>query len=498
VANRRILSLLIIVLLVASGLAIYFFFQTKDNEAPIIKELEWKPTRTVNDKVYDGTITFMVEDESSIINATLEFIPTIYSHLPREAFPNETARVLNLVPVDGKFDGPREEFSVDVKNITGGREYDINAFAKDAAGNISNATLTTSYIREFENLGKQLYDKGIKIGIVYGLIPDSRQWDPYLELGGSVRPLLGYYGTNSTKDLIVTEKHMDWMSGHGINFILDVWSGRDIRDDFFKEAVSKLEIFKTSGMKFGISYVTQWSFFGNPDFGINMTDPRNIQILKEDLSYLKEEYFDHSAYLKIDGKPFFTIYGNGGMYGNVSGGLEEVYKFMKDNFGLQLYMVSDLGGPEVDENWGNSGGEATATPMRDLAPFFDAMITGLWIGSSEPWGSFENYLKSGFDYWYPWSIGHKLDYIPFISPGFSMKYTPWHPPEMRDTDPMNVPRTVELWKKRLVISIPYSDTFGIMVGDFNNIMENQHIEPTTQEGFEYLKAMKEVLEGFLK
>jgi len=43
------------------------------------------------------------------------------------------------------------------------------------------------------------------------------------------------------------------------------------------------------------------------------------------------------------------------------------------------------------------------------------------------------------------------------------------------------------------MSVPYSNTFGIMVGDFNNVFEAGHIEPTVQEGFEYLKAMKEVL-----
>ena len=83
---------------------------------------------------------------------------------------------------------------------------------------------------------------------------------------------------------------MGWMSGHGINFIVNIWSGKelegDIRDKVFKEAISTLDIFKTGGMKFGILYESHWRFIGEEIPGINMSNPRNVQILKDDLSYL--------------------------------------------------------------------------------------------------------------------------------------------------------------------------------------------------------------------
>jgi hypothetical protein len=52
-------------------------------------------------------------------------------------------------------------------------------------------------------------------------------------------------------------------------------------------------------------------------------------------------------------------------------------------------------------------------------------------------------------------------------------------------------------EKRIEIAVPYSNTFGIMVEDFNNLTDNAHIEPTVQEDFDYLKAMKEVLTKYL-
>jgi len=473
--------------------------------APSIFNMSWFPLDVRNDKVYSIKVAFEAEDltigseSPGISDAELEFIPVEYTHLPKEAFPEDNIREYELTPSDGSYGNVSENFAINITDITGGREYEVRVTVTDNDGNERVENFKTPYIREFENLGRQLYEKGVKVGILYGLITEDWVWDRYLELGGPYRPLLGYYATNSTRDIIIAERHMDWMSGHGINFIINLWSGLDDpgfreRDEFFKEAISKMDIFRTGGMKFGIVYESHWRFIGDPNLGINMSDPRNIQILKEDLSYLKINYFDHPSCLRIDGKPLFYIWGNGGMYGNITGGLEDVYKFMEENYGIQLYMVSDLGGPEVDENWGNSGGGTTATPMKDLAPLFDAMMTGVWLQPySKQWGTYENYSETGFKYWYNFSLRNDLDHIPFVIPGASAKYTSWHPPEMREVDPSNVPRTIELWKKRIELAISYSNTFGFMVGDFNNLFENCHLEPTVQEGFAYLEAMKEVL-----
>src|SRR3990170_7495499 len=108
--ERRFLSILFVVLMVVFGFGVYYFQYIVDDEPPTIENMEWKPVRIVNDKVYDGTVTFKVRDEKSIIvEASLIFIPKVYSHLPREAFPNETARLFNLTPVDERFDETTEE-----------------------------------------------------------------------------------------------------------------------------------------------------------------------------------------------------------------------------------------------------------------------------------------------------------------------------------------------------------------------------------------------------
>jgi len=469
-----------------------------------IGNFTWTPTKIVNDKVYEVSVFIRAKSLRGILPSKLYWIPINYTQFPLEvqlrAFPNETVREFDLIPVNENL----IESHITIKDFKGGREYLVTANITDKTGNVITER-KIPYIREFENLGKRLYEKGTKIGIVYGLITKQHEWDDYIELGGPYEPLLGYYVLNSTstENLMVIERHMDWMSGHGINFILDIWSGKesegDIRDRVFKEAISTLEMFKAGGMKFGILYESHWRFVDAFE-GINMSDPRNIQILKEDLSYLKENYFGHPAYLKIEEKPFFHIYGNDGMYGNIISGLEEVYKFMKENYGIQLYMLSSHAIPEVNEDWrGPSeprGIKVDNPSVKELAYLFDAMVTG---GAPTPdyaeFGSYEDYLEMGYRYWYNFSLRNELDFIPLAIPGYSRKYCPWHSPEVREKDLGAVPRSIELWKERLIMSIPYSNTFGMMVGDWNDFTENARLEPSTQqgEGFEYLEAMKDIL-----
>lgn len=50
-------------------------------------------------------------------------------------------------------------FSGEFFNLKVGREYLIEAIPKDLAGNVSSEERKTTNIREFENLGKELYER---------------------------------------------------------------------------------------------------------------------------------------------------------------------------------------------------------------------------------------------------------------------------------------------------------------------------------------------------
>ena len=191
---------------------------------PSIDNLNWTPTRENLDKIYDINVTFVARDDKTTISyAELHFIPVEYTYMiekygmrPEDypkVFPPDKERDFVLTPVDGKFDSLEERFSVPIKDIVGGREYRIVALVRDSAGNERIVEVKTPYIRQFENFGKQLYDKGIIVMANYfPLYPSPHSWKPLEPM--AVHPLLGKYDVT---DEIVIYKHIDWATGHGIN-----------------------------------------------------------------------------------------------------------------------------------------------------------------------------------------------------------------------------------------------------------------------------------------
>jgi hypothetical protein len=58
-------------------------------------------------------------------------------------------------------------FSVDLEDLKGGREYIVKARVEDVAGSEKIVEVRTPYIRQFENLGEELYDKEVLVGASY-------------------------------------------------------------------------------------------------------------------------------------------------------------------------------------------------------------------------------------------------------------------------------------------------------------------------------------------
>jgi len=87
-------------------------------------EVSWEPEKVVWDKIYDIKVHIVAQDDKTpIANVTLKFIPVEYKYFITEygmrpedyskAFPPDKERVMNLTPLDGKFDELKEEFAAD-------------------------------------------------------------------------------------------------------------------------------------------------------------------------------------------------------------------------------------------------------------------------------------------------------------------------------------------------------------------------------------------------
>jgi hypothetical protein len=112
-----------------------------DTTPLVIQDLRWKPTRVINDKVYAGKVSLIAWDMDSYVESiTVDLVPVQYSHLPKEAFPQEDTESFASRPAR-RVAG----FEQEVRHIKGGREYEIRVTSKDARGNVATASLTTPW-----------------------------------------------------------------------------------------------------------------------------------------------------------------------------------------------------------------------------------------------------------------------------------------------------------------------------------------------------------------
>jgi hypothetical protein len=98
-------------------------------------------------------------------------------------------------------------------------------------------------------------------------------------------------GTYSSKNTLVINKHIDWATGHVIDLFFVQWSGRDYQDEAFKNYFLDADLVKRGDIKFAVLYETIWRL-KNSNPGWDLSDPENIKILDDDISYLSGIYFN--------------------------------------------------------------------------------------------------------------------------------------------------------------------------------------------------------------
>jgi archaellum component FlaC len=465
---------------------------------PLILNFGWKPTKVINDKIHDINISFEVASplnslkEVEVMLIPLEYRYFITKYGMREedyhkVFPKEEVRSIKIKPRNLE----REMFSVDFEDLKGGREYIVRARVEDVAGSEKVVEVKTPYIRQFENIAKT---DDIAVAALYLLWwGKDNNWRSYR---GKVLPLLGTY---SSKDTLVINKHIDWATGHGIDLFFVQWSGRDYQDEAFKNYFLEADLVKRGDIKFAVLYETIWRL-KNSNPGWDLSDPENIKILDDDISYLSSIYFNHSSYFKIKGRPILYIYESKGFFGDLS-----QIKALKDKYGL--FLVSDHAHPLADPQTIFPSGNPKAVYWGEAAKQFDAIMpaAGLYDGflwyrnyfngspvedpiDNSKWLEF---IKMGNEKWSYFSNVNKLIFIPSAQAGISYRYSPWGNPKWPRLE-----RDPQQFKERLQLALKYLNKNYIkilFISEFNNFFEEAVLEPDSNYEFNLLLTIKNLL-----
>jgi len=456
---------------------------------PVIK-VKYTPTKVVNDKIYDLRIEIEAEDNNTpIANATLKFIPIEYEYFitkygmkPEDypkAFPPDKERIMNLIPLDGKFDELKEEFEADIKDIIGGREYKIVVIVKNLAGNENTVEIKTPYIRQFENIAKQ--DNITVVAFYYNWYTEGYNI-PY---NLPDPPLLGFYDSH---DNIVFNKHVDWATGHGIDVFLFPYPYHSSKyaftwlEEIFKENM-KAELFDQIKFSFCSTFVDNTA----PRPPYNFDDPRVKQEFIDNINYIKDYYAKLPNFWRIDGKPVIVIW-NTPAYLSKEGNVADAMR--KVGARETIFLIGDIygTGKPVFEWYNTIDGIAPYIPIMGLS---DSVYSKQKV---ELESIIDEVIKNS-DEWRYFLEKYNIKFFYTVAPGFNdtPNYTvPYH------NNPI-VLRSESSWRKFIDSVLKIDDVKRnkiIFLTSFNEWFETTAIEPSRGYGFAYLKILKEELYKF--
>jgi hypothetical protein len=491
-----------------------------DTNPPEITSLDWTPTRVILDKVYDINVSFTAIDyENPIAYAELHFVPVEYYYMiekygmrPEDypkVFPPDKERVFVLTPVDGKFDSLKEEFSVPIKDIVGGREYKIVALVKDLAGNEKIVEVKTPYIRQFENLGKELYEKGIIVmANYYPFYPVPHSWEALEPM--AVHPLLGKYDVS---DDIIIYKHVDWATGHGINTFIFSWpihwgsdSDKVLRNIDKIVSLSRNQIYFTFQVE-GIDTAIEWNPNVQRDgWKLILKDKSDWIVILTGDTYVNSitklrPYMQRENYLKLYNRPFIFLFNTARLYGNV----EEFYSTLRKNLDNSYIMCNYVDTWAASSTYTKDGsggwlleceksGNCDLIRVANSADANTVWVAGWYTPIKEPLEIYyPKYIEEAYSIWSQLATKYGWSFVPSVVPGFI---------NLRDNFSEELPRSVQLFKE--ILDAPFRHAYShekikiLKIDTFNEFGEATGIEPTREEGFSFLKALRDYLYSILR
>jgi glycoprotein endo-alpha-1,2-mannosidase len=410
---------------------------------PVIKDFQWKPTRVVNGKVYDATVSLTIQSSRPLTTVSAFFdgyAPTI----PAGAYPAESQRTLTLTSSPNS----SQSYSAQVTDLRGGKAYLLSVSAQDSNGEKNTAAFQTPYVREFENIGKGL---DIHVGSYYY---------PWKTSPSIHTPLLGAY--NPDREIIT--KHIDWATGHGIQFLLWSWWGPDspedtvLRKDFLGNPL-------IDEIKFCILYESEGRFGKSVKGRITV----DSDLLKQDFDYLSR-YFEDTRYLQVDDKPVVFMYLSRDYVGDMKKTLAEI-RSKHDPWLMGDFVYWDIGRGFQD----------------DLVTEFDA-VSAYTFAFGNPTvmkkDGFIARVMQRYEVWKEYADSNGIDFIPMAMPGFN--------DDAKGGTYPNINRDVGWFGDYLHQSLQFlSKPRMAFITSFNEWHEDTQIEPATDYGFDYLKVVKQ-------
>ncbi len=294
------------------------------------------------------------------------------------------------------------------------------------------------------------------------------------------KPKLGWYDES---DPSVINKQADWIAGAGIDYVVFDWYWNERQKSFNTHAVDAFLLRSKKTPGFAFAWANHNDNIRRPDQFEHMVDT------------ILSRYAKDSRYWGIDGKPvIFVVNGQrfietedacckrGSLIGSAT-------KVAKQRGFSGIYFVA---GMPATKYWVAQG----------LAAGFDGFsaynirrpIVGKGNESVLPPISYAE-LTSGYARVWDWMLSQPINYLVPVSAGWDKR--PWGGSKRAAEDfsrPVSPQQFERHFDEALTLARSNARAKGVVICCWNEFGEGTYIEPTENDGFEYLDAIKRSVE----
>lgn len=297
-------------------------------------------------------------------------------------------------------------------------------------------------------------------------------------------PLLGQYAEGSQT---VMDQHLTWMKDFGVDFVVFDWYWNAQNKPYLDHAI---KAYLTSPLRSQVQFSILWANHSEV--------PENLTQFTQMVDFWIAQYFKQPSYRKIDGKPVITIFApqqlrdNAAKFGYSTAQLFALARTRAQAAGLNgIYFVASV---EAIDYW-----------VLNFAPSqgYDALsaynyhrgFSGTYI-ADEPFSQSYAELDMGYRKSWDWILANSaLPYFVPVTSGWDAR--PWRPAGVIDTHDQSAGsvagfRTHLQAAKARLDANPVKSKKTLMVCCWNEFGEGSYIEPTIQNGTQYLQQIKDV------
>ncbi len=331
---------------------------------------------------------------------------------------------------------------------------------------VSTASSTQAYQRQFQNIARSMK---IFVGAHYEPFFRPGTWTNNWNASNGT-PLAGLY---NSADSTAVSKHIDWATGHGISaFSLDWYGPQSVN-----YVDGNVKLFLQNDLINDIRFIIMYDSLRLVRSGgiWNMDDPANQKTIQDDFSYIMQNYFGHPSQLSIDKRKVVFFYASGAWRGDIKNLLDKLRSSAK----AQGHEVFFIGDPVQFHN---------PSPQQIIP--FDGITQ--WVNYSSIDADLDSNVEDAMDTYYPkWASMAKDNgvlFIPSALPGFRRIANPEWP---------TLPRSIDRLTKQLKLALKYMDpnVRMLFITTFNDWTENTQVEPSVEDNFKYLQALRDTLAG---